>query len=262
MDLDDTLLKDDLTISDRTCEALSACDELGIRIMLASGRAPEAMFSFAGRIGIDKRPSHIICHNGSQAIESDTGKVVVEHYLPPDIAVEAFRLTKDAGLSCHVYEGNLIHVSRETEFSDRDRMLSGLQPVIPADYERLVSEGVFKLVIPGDPEFIVPIEAELKVHFAGRATVFVSKPFFLEILPAGVGKGETLRDIAEGLLGIGRDRVMAFGDSMNDETMIEYAGMGVAMKNARREILGIADFVTDKTNDEDGIADFLERFVL
>ena len=117
MDLDDTLLRHDLTISDRTVETLRAAAGKGIRIMLASGRAPNAMYPYAERIGIDRAKSFLICNNGSQIIESDTRKTVRETFLPTDIAVEAFRMTEAAGLSCHVYEDKIIHVSKETEYS-------------------------------------------------------------------------------------------------------------------------------------------------
>ena len=262
MDLDDTLLRHDLSISDRTVRTLAAARDRGIKIILASGRSPEAMIPYAKRIGIDQEASWLVCNNGSEVITSDTRKIVFDHRLDTDVAIEAFRLTVDAGLSCHIYENNIIYVSKETEFSDRDCRLSGLKPVIPDDYESLIRRGVYKLVIPGDPEFIVPVEAEFKVLFKGRATVFVSKPYFLEILPFGAGKGEALKIIAEQMLGVGSDRVMAFGDSMNDESMIRYAGMSVAMVNGRSEICALARYVTELDNDSDGIADFIEKRVL
>ena len=74
--------------------------------------------------------------------------------------------------------------------------------------------------------------------------------------------GEALAIIADKMLGVTRERVMAFGDSMNDESMIRYAGMSVAMQNSRPEILKLARYVTELDNDEDGIADFLEKNVL
>lgn len=262
LDLDDTLLKHDLSISDRTVRALHSAYESGIKIILASGRAPEAMAIYAKRIGLDKMQSYIISNNGAQVIASDTGVILKEHFLPEDIAIEAFRLVVDAGLSCHIYEDNIIHVSKETEFSDQDRFLSGLIPKIPDDYEALIRKGAYKLVIPGDPDYIIPIEAEFKVIFEGRATIFVSKPYFMELLPFNCGKGEALKEIAEDILNVPRSRVMAFGDSMNDESMIAYAGLSVAMCNGRKEILDLAQFQTDFSNDDDGIADFLEKYVI
>lgn len=262
MDLDDTLLRHDLTISKRTVQTLAKATAKGIKIMLASGRAPEAMARYATQIGLDHIDSYLICNNGAQIITSNTNKIIAEHFLPVELAIEAFRLTIDAGLSCHIYENDIIYISKTTEFSECDFQLSGLKPVIPDDYEALLRRGTYKLVIPGDPEFLVPIEAELKVIFKGRATIFVSKPYFLEILPLNAGKGEALKEIAETILGIPQSRVMAFGDSMNDESMIRYAGQSVAMCNGRPEIRKLARHLTDKTNDEDGIADFLEQYVL
>ena len=84
----------------------------------------------------------------------------------------------------------------------------------------------------------------------------------MEILPLNAGKGEALQEIAETRMKLQREDVMAFGDSMNDESLIRYAGMSVAMKNGRREIQALARFITEETNDDDGIADFLERRVL
>lgn len=262
MDLDDTLLRQDLTISDQTVAALGEASRRGIVVVLASGRSPEAMKPYARRIGIDRIKSYLICNNGSQIITSDTGETIREWFLSEDVAIEAYRLAVDAGLSVHVYEDNIIHASRETEYSERDHQLSGLTVEVPDDYETFLRKGAFKLVIPGDEEYIVPVEAELKVHFKGKATLFVSKPYFLEVLPFGSGKGEALKEIAEGILALPRSRVMAFGDSMNDESMIRYAGESVAMKNGRRDIIKLARHVTDETNDDDGIADFLERYVL
>jgi len=261
MDLDDTLLKHDLTISDRTVETLARAAAAGSKIMLASGRAPEAMTAYSARLGLDRMKSFLITNNGSQVIASDTKNTVFEHFLPVDVAIEAFRLVLDAGLSCHIYENDINYVSKETEFSDRDYQLSGLKPVIPEDYEALLRKGAYKLVIPGDPEYIVAVEAEFKVIFEGRATVFVSKPYFLELLPLNAGKGEALRDLAASL-GVPRERVMAFGDSMNDESMIAWAGQSVAMCNGRPEILKLARHRTYLSNDEDGIADFIEKHVL
>lgn len=262
MDLDDTLLRHDLTISDRSVRTIKKAYDKGIKILLASGRTPDAMRGYASMIGLDHMDSYLICNNGAQAMKSDSRKIIFEHRLPVDVAIEAFRLTIDAGLTCHIYENDIIYVSKQTEYSERDGYLSGLQTLIPDDYEALIRKGTYKLVIPGDPEFLVPVESELKVIFQGRATIFVSKPFFLEILPLQAGKGEALKEIAEDLLGIPSSRVMAFGDSMNDESMIRYAFHGVAMKNARPEIQKIARHITDKTNDDDGLADFLETYVL
>lgn len=261
VDLDDTLLRPDLSISGYTVRTLEAVREAGIHVVPASGRALQAVKPFAEILGIAGRPGYYICSNGSQVITADTEEGIYERKLPVETAVKAFRMCLDAGLSCHVYQDGEIYVSRETEYSARDSRLSGLAPVIPADYEELLGRGVFKLVIPGDEEFLVPLVQEFKVELAGEAVVFVSKPYFLEVLPPGAGKGEALRFLAEEVLGLKAGDVMAFGDSMNDESMIRYARHSVAMVNGLDEIKGLARYVTERSNAEDGVADFIASHV-
>ncbi|WP_255945422.1 HAD family hydrolase [Brucepastera parasyntrophica] len=131
MDMDDTLLQSDLSISDRTVQTLAAAAEKGIKIILASGRSPEAITPHARRIGLDKMNSYLFCHNGALIITSDTHEIVCEHKLPANVAVEAFRLIIDAGLSCHVYENDVIYVSKETEYSERDYFCQDSNPSSP-----------------------------------------------------------------------------------------------------------------------------------
>ena len=87
-----------------------------------------------------------------------------------------------------------------------------------------------------------------------------SKPFFLEFTEAGVTKGTSLNKLIQ-KLGIKREEVIAMGDSYNDQAMIEFAGLGVAMGNAPDDIKEIANYVTD-TNMNDGVAKVVEKFVL
>jgi hydroxymethylpyrimidine pyrophosphatase-like HAD family hydrolase len=106
-----------------------------------------------------------------------------------------------------------------------------------------------------------PLETILKTYIGDRVTIFTSKPYFLEILPPACGKGEALAFVTN-RLGIGRESVMAVGDSMNDESMIRWAGWGVAMRNGDDRIKAMASFVTARTNEEDGVAELVERYIL
>jgi hydroxymethylpyrimidine pyrophosphatase-like HAD family hydrolase len=83
----------------------------------------------------------------------------------------------------------------------------------------------------------------------------------LEILPPDTNKGTALARVA-GLLGVGREEVLAIGDSMNDEAMIRWAGMGVAMVNGDERVKSIADMVTDRSNDDDGVAEIIDKYLL
>jgi len=112
----------------------------------------------------------------------------------------------------------------------------------------------------GEPERLVELEKELKEKYAGKLNIFRSEPFFLEMMPKGIDKASVLKNFLP-FLGITRDEVICCGDGYNDKTMIEFAGLGVAMANARDEVLEVADYITS-SNDEDGIVEVVEKFIL
>jgi hypothetical protein len=261
LDLDDTLLRHDLTISYRTRSVLKRAESKGITVVLASGRAPMAMERYARELGLHKRAGYLVCNNGVTILKSDTGEVVKETKLPVDAALSVFDLVCAEGLPVQVYDGNTIYVSRRNEFADQDQKLTGFRQVVVENFRAMISLGQLKMVIPGDPMILRPIESILKTYIGDRVTIFTSKPYFLEILPPATGKGEALSFVCDSL-GIGRDETMAVGDSMNDESMIRWAGVGVAMRNGDSRIKAMASFVTARTNEEDGVADLVERHLL
>ena len=261
IDLDDTLLRHDLTISYRTRSALKRAEAKGVTVVLASGRAPLAMERYARDLGLHRRAGYLISNNGVTILKTDTGEVVKETRLPVDAALSVFDLVQAEGLPVQVYDGDTIYVSRRNEFADQDQKLTGFRQVVVENFRAMISLGQLKMVIPGDPMILRPIETILKTYIGDRVTIFTSKPYFLEILPPATGKGEALSVVCDSL-GIGREETMAFGDSMNDESMIRWAGVGVAMRNGDDRIKAIASFVTPRTNEEDGVADVVERHIL
>ncbi|GHV73934.1 haloacid dehalogenase [Spirochaetia bacterium] len=261
IDLDDTLLRSDLTISFRTRNAIRKAETQGCVVVLASGRIPSAMEHFARLLGLHKRPGYLICNNGTMIQESHTGKLIYEAKIPSKTALIAYDLASAEGFPVQLYEDDIMYISRPNEFADYDQKLTGLRQVVVENFRAMVGHGCYKLLIPGDPMTLRPLENILKTYIGEESTIFTSKPYFLEILPQGVDKGTGLAKVAE-VLGIPRSAVLAIGDSMNDEAMIRWAGIGVAMANGDERIKDIAAMVTDKSNDDDGVADLIERYIL
>jgi len=154
-----------------------------------------------------------------------------------------------------------MYVSRSNEYTEYDKKLTGLRQVVVENFRAMVGGGCHKLLIPGDPKLLPPLEKLLHAYLGEGVTLFTSKPYFLEVLPARTDKGTALAKTAD-LLGVAREEVLAIGDSMNDEAMIRWAGTGVAMVNGDERIKAIADFVSERTNDDDGVADVIEKYVL
>jgi hydroxymethylpyrimidine pyrophosphatase-like HAD family hydrolase len=160
-----------------------------------------------------------------------------------------------------IYEDDVMYVSRSNEFAEYDQKLPGLRQVVVENFRAMVAGGAYKLIIPGDPMLLAPLESLLRTYLGNDITLFTSKPYFLEILPPATDKGSALARIAA-YTGVRQEEVMAIGDSMNDEAMLRWAGTGVAMVNGDDRIKSIADLVTDRSNDDDGVADVIERFIL
>ena len=107
---------------------------------------------------------------------------------------------------------------------------------------------------------LAELEPQMQAHFAGRIDVYHSEPYFLEAMPLGCTKATALEMLLD-KLGLSRENLMVCGDSGNDLAMIRFAGLGVAMGNADEDVKAQADFVST-SNDEDGVAVAIEKFVL
>ena len=261
LDLDDTLLRSDLTISYRTRAAIKRAEAAGVTVVLASGRVPAALEQFAKLLGMTRRPGYLICNNGTIIQESHTGNIIDEVKIAAETALTAFDLADAEGFPVQIYEDDIMYVSRRNEFTEYDQKLTGLRQVVVEHFRSMISNGCHKLLIPGDPALLAPLENLIHAYLEGDITLFTSKPYFLEILPARTDKGTALAKIA-GFLGIKREQTAAIGDSMNDEAMIRWAGVGVAMANGDQRIKNIATCITQKTNDDDGVAEFIETQIL
>ncbi|MFA6508154.1 MAG: HAD-IIB family hydrolase, partial [Treponemataceae bacterium] len=158
IDLDDTLLRHDLTISHRTRAILKKAEAKGVTVVLASGRAPLAMDRYARELDMHKRPGYLISNNGVTILKTDTGEIIKETRLPTDAALAVFDLVRAEGIPVQVYEGDTIYVSRRNEFADQDQKLTGFRQVVVDNFRAMIAAGQLKMVIPGDPMILRPIE--------------------------------------------------------------------------------------------------------
>lgn len=261
LDLDDTLLRSDLTISLRTRNVLKKAAARGIALVIDTGRLLSGIEKYLRALGLNKTKSYAVCGNGTIIYETDTGKALYEAKLEPKTALTAFNLVDAEGFPVLIFEHETTYVSFHNEFADIDEKLTGAKQVVPADFREMLKKGTYKLVIPGDPSQIRDLQTIIDDLLGDSITLFTSKPYYLEILPPGANKGTALEKVAH-TLGIRQEQVMAFGDSMNDEAMLRWAGCSVAMLNGDARVKKIARMVSRHTNDEDGVADTVERYVL
>ncbi|HFK1529286.1 MULTISPECIES: Cof-type HAD-IIB family hydrolase [Bacillus] len=260
LDLDDTLLRDDHTISPRTKEALMTAQEQGVKVVLASGRPTFAMRTIAKELHLEEYGSFILSFNGAKIINCKTDEELFSSTLPPEIVHSLYDISKEENVWIHTYIGDDIITEKNNSYTEIEGQITGMPIVEVNNLKESVQQPVVKVLMVENPEHLQTVEAKLQKQLEGQLSVMRSKPFFLEFTEAGVTKGTSLNKLIQ-KLGIKREEVIAMGDSYNDQAMIEFAGLGVAMGNAPDDIKEIANYVTD-TNMNDGVAKVVEKFVL
>lgn len=263
LDLDDTLLTKELKITPITVKALRDAAAKGIYIVPCSGRAENGILQFVRTLELagTKEGRYVIAVNGSEIFDLHTRTTIYSRKVPFDVLEFVYDEALKRGLPCQVYNSTTTFANIDNEFTHIDAKLCKLNMEIVPEFREFLRPGHTKMLVPGDEKVIAKFCAFLKRELDGRAVIFTSKPYFLEVMPPNCGKGEAIKWLANHL-GIDNSKTMAFGDSMNDESMIRMTGYSVAMCNGLEYIQDIAKFVTRKSNEEDGIGDFINSFVL
>lgn len=263
LDMDDTLLTSGLQISDRAVNAIQKLAAQKIFIVICTGRMQKGIEPFVRRLCLPQNEfsRYAILSNGSLIFDLHSKREIFSRKVDYEILLRAKEEAARLGLPCQVYDSENSFSNVENNFSRKEVILSKIELKVPDDFDSFLKQGFSKMLIPGDEQTIKKLFGILQNALGERAVIVISKPYFLEVLPPNSGKGEALEILSE-RLGIKMRDVMAFGDSMNDETMILKSGLSVAMRNGLQTIQDEAKFVTRFSNDEDGVADFLEEFVL
>lgn len=259
LDLDDTLLRNDGTISARTKAALKRIQADGMKVVLASGRPTFAIRSIADELELKKYGGYIISFNGARIESCETEKEIYSANIKKENVHELYNLSKEYGAFIQTYSNIHIIASEANEYTDMEKQITGMDIIIPEDFKSYVCEDVVKVIVLQEPSRLKEIEARWKPIIGDRMYMTISKPFFLEFMNSNVDKGKSILRLA-GQLGICAEEIIAIGDSYNDISMIKMAGLGVAMQNAAASVKEIADYITDD-NEHDGVAKVIDKFI-
>ncbi len=261
LDLDDTLLGADLNISPRNQRALKAAEEQGVRIVLASGRVAEAMDRYAEQLGLFERPGYMISDNGSTVSATLPRAILRQYTFDRALLLRLFDAFELLDLPVQVYRDRTILATKACPKAISDVKISGFTREVIPNLAQTLDFAPTKIVIPGDPEVLPTALAVIRHTFGNQVNALISKPYYLEILPAQADKGTALQYVAD-TLGISSRDIMAIGDAANDLGMIRFAGWGVAMANGTPEVRRAARIVTDASHEGDGVAEVIEDYLL
>lgn len=259
IDLDDTLLTSDMIITESNKKSISNAQAKGVIICLASGRPTSAMLPIAKELGI-MNTGYIISYNGASIIDLSTQKEIYSSAVAKELAHELIELSKKHQVHIHTYVDGKIVTEQENRWTTIESTITGMPVEAVSSLKDKVEGEVVKLLMLETPERIEELQKQLKPIVDNKLTMFVSKPFFLEFMCHGTDKGTSLAKLAKHLH-IPQTETMAIGDSYNDLSMIEWAGVGVAMNNAAPDIKNVADFVTNDNNNS-GVAEAINRICL
>ena len=257
LDADGTLFSENLTVRPAVREAIRQAQERGVIVTVATGRAFSGAQVAARQIDADLP---LICFQGSIIQHAQTEEVIYQATFPRDLVPELMAWARSAGVHMTVYVDNTIYLEEqryEDEFYD---LWFGLPRRLVPDVTVVLPNDPMKFLIVGEPDELDAIRPDLAARFAGRLDIIRSHSLFLEGVPPGVSKGNALARLAV-LFDVPRTRVVAVGDAQNDVSMIEWAGLGVAMGQASQVVKQAADWVAP-TVEEDGVAEVFRRFVL
>ncbi len=261
LDIDGTLARNDRSLSQRTIDTLMEAQRRGLRVVIASGRPTWGISHVAEALQIERFGGFVLAFNGGEIWNWQRRERIYAQTLPDEVIPLLYRSAQSAGFDIMTYCGAYIMTETpESQYIQLSSARNRMQVKKVDDFLKEVEYPLSKCMIVGEAERLQGFEQTLKAELQGRANAYRSEPFYLEIVPTGIDKARCL-DFLLKHLGLTRMELMACGDGYNDISMIELAGLGVAMDNAQACVKQAADYVT-LSNEADGVADVVCKFFL
>ena len=260
LDLDDTLLKDDRTVSELTRRRLLEAQQQGMIVVLASGRPTYAMQHLAKELCLAEYGGYFISFNGARITSCADQHILLSVDISHAQMCKLFDLAQEHGVYIQTYTEDHILVSKDNEYTQIEKEITGMDVIECADFKAEIPKTAVKAMMLEHPDRLKEVEKALRPVVENELYMTITKPFFLEFMNPAVDKGKSLVTLAQHL-NVPMEQVIAVGDSYNDISMTKPAGLGVAMGNAVEAVKQAADYET-ADNEHDGVARVVERFFL
>ena len=261
IDLDGTLLNDYKEIPQENIDAIEQASKMGVHVVLCTGRPLTGIQKILKQLTLHNQNEYVITYNGG-LVQTTKGKTLIEHTLNFDDYLRAEAFSRKVGVHFHVDGKNHLYTANKN--ISKYTLTESLMVDMNLRY-RAVSEMNPKLTIPkvmfiDYPDILAKARNQIFSEFQDNFEIVQSEPFFIEMLPNNVNKGNAVTELSQ-RLGLSLDEVMTIGDQGNDLSMIKAAKYGIAMQNAIDSVKSAA-FYTTKTNNEAGVGLAIKKFVL
>lgn len=261
IDIDGTLLDSNRKISPKVKATLKKANDSGMYIVLCTGRPLPGVKEQLAELDLYGDNDYVITYNGSLVQATKSNEIISQYTLSYDDFLEIELMSRKVGAHLHTIDDRTIYTANRDigKYTVHEAYLVDMPLRYRAVDEMTPDMSIIKMMMIDEPEILDNAISQLPEEFTSKYTTVKSTDFYYEILNKEASKGNALAKLAEHL-GISQAETMAIGDNENDLSMIEYAGIGVAMGNATESVKRAADVHTT-SNDEDGVAEILLQYI-
>ena len=258
LDMDETLLQPNKTISKEDREALIKAQKMGIYVVLATGRPLFGIKKFIDELEIPNK-GYAVCFNGAEVSTIDAKELIYNKKLNGNDLHYLVDLSKKLNVNMHGFDKNGCFSEKMSKYTELEITLNhiDLNLVKYSDFES--DHEIIKMMYIDEPDYLSSVIKKLPKEAYERFNIVQSAPFFLEFLNPKADKWYAIDALAKHL-GIKNEEIMTFGDAHNDYLMVKNAGLGIAMGNGIDELKKVAKFVT-VPNYENGVAYALNKYI-
>lgn len=260
-DLDETLLTKEKSMTPPTVEAVKKLTAAGHYLAFTSGRPLNSVIEARGLLPISDHNLYYIANNGGLIVNAETKERISEIRLTMEETEYLLKAGEAAGIHCHAYTEDSIVAKKQTPELTFYRKNIHLPVIFADNITGALAQPPFKClaISLGGRSEIEALRDSLLPWAAGHVSLICSTDRLLEMFPASAGKGAALQRLAAHLH-VPISRTMSAGDQDNDISMLQAAGLGVAMCNGSAGAKAAADIITENDNNHDGLVPFLNAF--
>ncbi len=261
LDIDGTLTNTQKEITPNTLKKIIEVQEKGHIVAIASGRPLPGIRKIADTIQLDRFGGYVLAFNGGRIVNYKTGDVVYQAALDNDTVREVYDYCLKAGCGMVTYDGDRVITGTDIDgYMTFEASINHMEIMRIDNFKEYIDFPLNKCLLTADPDKAEQIKADLIKKIGDKVTIFRSEPYFVEIMPQNVHKATSLEKLLN-ILDMNVKDLIACGDGYNDLTMIDYAGIGVAMANAQDIVKEHADYIT-LSNDDDGLVPVIDKYIL
>ena len=261
IDVDGTLVNDDKKLTQGTIDSIKNAVQRDIKIVISSARSFYRLKNYLEQLDLMKDNQYTICFNGAVIIENKNQNVILSNNFNVEEIWELINLANKFNTPIFLYSMNNVFVEEIPKIIQSSKSFKNVKLDLvkfkTIDYNK---DAIYKILFVNDYDDIAKIRKQIPKELYEKFEITSSTPERIEFVKKGITKSNSLQFICK-KCNIKQSEVIAIGDADNDIDMINFAGLGVAMGNAQNSLKEKANYIT-RSNNDDGVADVIEKYIL